>query len=83
MSYSRTAGRGSWSSLDVSIGAAARHAAARAGDRLTAETRFDPHREPAEAAYAARATSRPGRAAASRGWPTSESVTPSERRTVA
>jgi hypothetical protein len=50
MSYSRTAGRRAWSSLDASIGAAPRHAAARAADRLTAETRFDPQSEPAAAA---------------------------------
>ena len=79
MSYSRTAGSGAWSSLDALIGAAPRHAA----DRLTAETRSDPPSEPAAAASAARATLRPGRAAASRGRPTSKSVTPRERWTVA
>lgn len=83
MSYSNTAERRAWSSHDASVDALLRHDASRADDRLTAETRFDPHSEPAAAASAARATSRPGRAAASRGRASSESVTPRERRTVA
>lgn len=83
MSYSSTAGLGALSSLDASIGAALRHDAVLADDRLTAETRFDPQSGPAAAAWPARATSRPGGAAASRGRLAAESVTPRETRTVA
>jgi hypothetical protein len=71
---------GALSSLDASIGAALRHAEVLADDRLTAETRFDPQSGPAAAAWAKRATSRLGRAAASRGLPTPGSVAPGGKR---
>ena len=83
MSHGITAGRSARSSLDASIGAAPRHTPARADGRLTAETRFDPQSKPAAAASAERATSRLGRAAASRGWPTPKSVTGPGSRAVA
>ena len=83
MSHGITAERSAWSSLGASTGAVPRHTAARADGRLTAETRFDPQSEPAALASAERATSRLGRAAASRGWPTRESVTGAESRAVA
>lgn len=76
MSYSSTAGLGALSSLDASIGAALRRDAVLAEDRLTAETRFDPQSGPRAAAWTARATSRLGRAAASRRLPTPEPVAP-------
>jgi hypothetical protein len=65
---------GALSSLHVSVGAAVRPAALLADDRLTAETRFDPQSGPAAATWAARATSRLGRAAASRGLPNPGSI---------
>jgi hypothetical protein len=68
------------SSLDASIGAALRHDAVLADARPTAETRFDPQNGPAAMAWTVRATSRPGRAAASRGLPTRWSVAPRSQR---
>lgn len=71
------------SSLDASITTVPSHAAACADGSLTAETRFDPQSEPAGSAWAERATSRLGRAAASRGHLIPGSVTLSESRVLA
>jgi hypothetical protein len=71
--------RSPWSSFDASIGAAMRPVAGPA-DRFQADTRFDPRSKPAAAASAKRATSRPGRAAASRGRPPAQSDRPHAKR---
>lgn len=71
------------SSLDASITAVPGHTAACADGSLTAGTRFDPQSEPAGSAWAERATSRLGRAAASRGHPIPGSVTLSKSRVLA
>jgi hypothetical protein len=66
-----TTGRRAGASLDVSI-AAAPVGAAHADERLAAATRFRSAYGPAVALWSERATSRLGRAAASRGWPAPE-----------
>ena len=80
MSCSSTAGLEPLSSLDASTSAALRYDAVLADARLTAGTRFDPQTGPAAVAWAVRATSRLGRAAASRGLPTRWSVAPRSKR---
>ncbi len=68
---------------DASIGVVSRLDVVPANDQLTAETRLDPQSGPAAAASAERATSRLGRAAASRGLPTSGAVVLDPKRTGA
>jgi hypothetical protein len=80
MIHSTMAPGRAWSSLDASTSAALRHDAVLADARPTADTRFDPQSGPAAMAWAVRATSRPGRAAASRGLPTRWSVAPRSKR---
>lgn len=83
MSHGSMARRAAGSSPDASIGARPRLTAARADNRLAAETRFDPQSGLAAAASAERATSRLGRAAASRGRPTPGSLTRAESQALA
>ena len=71
------------SSLDASIDAALRHDAVLADERFTDGTRFDPQSKPAAAAWAERATSRLGRAAASQRIPILGSVAPGRNWRVA